>query len=115
MNFDEYQRATATTAVYPKLGMYGYREVGWVYPGLKLSGEAGEVSEIIGKMVRDDRLDVVPEKLEKIKKELGDVLWYVSQIATELKLSLDDIATTNIEKLKDRKERGVLHGSGDER
>ena len=54
-------------------------------------------------------------KKEEIRKELGDVLWYISQIANELKIPLDEVAEFNIEKLKDRMERGKLHGSGDNR
>jgi NTP pyrophosphatase (non-canonical NTP hydrolase) len=48
-------------------------------------------------------------------KELGDVLWYVSQLASELGLELEQIAQGNLEKLLSRQRRGVLSGSGDER
>jgi len=48
-------------------------------------------------------------------KELGDVLWYVAQLATELELDLDEIAHANLDKLLSRQQRGVLSGSGDER
>jgi NTP pyrophosphatase (non-canonical NTP hydrolase) len=48
-------------------------------------------------------------------KELGDVLWYVAQLASELGLELEDIARENLEKLSSRQRRGVLSGSGDER
>ena len=55
------------------------------------------------------------ETLQGISKELGDVLWQLSAVATGFGLSLGDIAKENIAKLKDRQERKVLEGSGDER
>jgi NTP pyrophosphatase (non-canonical NTP hydrolase) len=109
MTFDEYQRETGKTAVYPKL-MHGS-----VYPALGLAGEAGEVAEKVKKLVRDDEGKVSDDKLNDVKKELGDVLWYVSQIATEFSLNLDEIAEANISKLKDRAKRGKIKGSGDNR
>jgi len=48
-------------------------------------------------------------------KELGDVLWYLSQLSTELSISLEEVASLNIEKLISRKKRNKLHGSGDNR
>lgn len=109
MDFKKYQEKSRKTAVYPD------RDNNFIYPTLGLSGEAGEVSEKIKKVIRDKKGIVDDETREAIKKELGDVLWYVSQIATELKLSLDDIAEKNIEKLYSRMERGKLNGSGDNR
>jgi NTP pyrophosphatase (non-canonical NTP hydrolase) len=109
MNFEEYQKDSRRTALYPDLGK------NFVYPTLGLAGEAGEVAEKIKKVLRDDGGKVSDEKKQDITKELGDVLWYVSQIATELGLSLDDIAKLNIEKLLSRLERGQIKGSGDNR
>lgn len=109
MNFNEYQKESRKTALYPSVGG------NYVYPTLGLAGEAGEVAEKIKKVIRDDGGEVSGEKKREIKKELGDVLWYVAQIASELGLSLEDIAETNLEKLFSRKERGTLHGSGDSR
>lgn len=109
MTFDEYQRETAKTAIYPKL-MHGS-----VYPALGLAGEAGEVAEKVKKLVRDDEGIVSEDKLKDVKKELGDVLWYVSQVATEFELNLAEIAELNIAKLRDRATRGKLKGSGDNR
>lgn len=82
---------------------------------LGLGDEAGEVQAIFKKWIRDDMAD--PAKLDtlRLKKELGDVLWYVAVVAHDLGLSLDDIAQTNVDKLADRQERGVLGGSGDNR
>ena len=87
----------------------------FIYPTLGLASEAGEVAGKVKKIMRDDSGVVSDEKREDIKSELGDVLWYVSQCATEFGLSLDDIAQANIEKLFSRKDRGVLGGSGDGR
>lgn len=109
MELKEYQEKSRKTAVYPN------KNNNFIYPTLGLSGEAGEVSEKIKKVIRDKEGIIDDETREAIKKELGDVLWYVSQIATELGISLDDIAEKNIEKLYSRMERGKLNGSGDNR
>lgn len=106
MNFEEYQKRTDETAVYPK---------GIFYPVLGLGGECGEVQEKIKKIIRDKNGVVSDDDRLSLEKELGDVLWYVSQTATELELSLDEIAENNIRKLKSRMERNVIKGSGDER
>ncbi len=109
MNFKEYQEKSRKTAKYPDAGK------NYIYPTLGLAGEAGEVAEKIKKVIRDKGGQVNQETQDEIRKELGDVLWYVSQLATELGLSMDDIAEGNIKKLYDRMDRGVLGGSGDNR
>ena len=109
MELSDYQKKSRVTAKYPDAGK------NFVYPTLGLSGEAGEVAEKIKKVLRDAGGVVSEEKKLEIKKELGDVLWYVAQLATELGLDLDDIARANLEKLLSRMDRGVLHGSGDNR
>ena len=86
-----------------------------IYPVLELVGDSGEVAEKVKKILRDNQGIIEEEKRQEIKKELGDVLWYVAQIATELNLSLDEIADFNLEKLASRKKRNKLHGSGDNR
>lgn len=111
MNFKEYQKKSRKTAVYPKSK---YCE-GVFYPTLGLVGEAGEVAEKVKKTLRDDGGVITKEKKEDLKKELGDVLWYISQIATDLKLSLEDIAAANLEKLASRFKRRQIRGSGDNR
>jgi NTP pyrophosphatase (non-canonical NTP hydrolase) len=73
------------------------------------------VAEHAKKAIRDDGGQVTDERRAAMSKELGDVLWYVSQIASELGLDLDEIASANLEKLLSRQRRGVLSGSGDER
>lgn len=109
MTFEEYQKKSRKTAKYPDAGS------NFIYPTLGLVGETGEVAEKIKKVIRDDGGEILPEKRKEIEKELGDVLWYVTQLATELNFSLDEIAEKNIEKLYSRLERGTLGGSGDNR
>lgn len=108
-SFKEYQEQSKKTAMYPAIG----HKV--IYPVLGLSGEVGEISEKVKKIFRDKNGEFSVEDLELIKKELGDVLWYLSQIATELGISFEDIAKHNIEKLYSRLDRGVIKGNGDER
>lgn len=79
-------------------------------------GETGEVCEKIKKILRDKQRDFSnPEFLLAVKKELGDVLWYVANLAADLGIYMEDIAVTNIEKLRARKASGTLSGSGDNR
>jgi NTP pyrophosphatase (non-canonical NTP hydrolase) len=108
VELSEYQRLSRRTAEYP-------REAWLAYPALGLAGEAGEVAEHAKKAIRDDDGSVSETRRAAISKELGDVLWYVAQIATELDLELDQIAQENLDKLLSRQRRGVLSGSGDER
>jgi len=109
VNFDEYQEFCKNTAVYPKIGK------NFVYPLIGLQGEVGEVSEKIKKLFRDDGGKLTDEKRLEIGKELGDVMWYIAQLSTELGLKLSDVVKMNLAKLASRKERNVLHGSGDNR
>ena len=110
MSFNEYQNKTAKTAVYP-----GQRAVaGLAYCGLGL-GEAGEVQGKIKKVIRDDDGVLTNEAGAKIAAELGDLLWYISQTATEIGVKLEDVANGNLVKLASRHERGVIQGSGDDR
>ena len=108
MNFSDYQAGAAKTAVYPGRG-----EGNWIYPALGLAGEAGEICEKIKKCIRDDGGQMSDERRTLLAKELGDVLWYVATLASELGLSMDDIASGNLAKLAARKSAGTLHGSGD--
>ena len=108
MELSDYQARSRVTAEYP-------REAWLAYPALGLAGEAGEVAEHAKKAIRDDGGAVTGERREAMAKELGDVLWYVAQIASELGLELDDVAQGNLDKLLSRQRRGVLSGSGDER
>lgn len=108
--FDEYQAEALKTDRYPRVfGHHG--QMLPVYPAMAMCGEAGEFAEKIKKAWRDE----VP--LDKIlaMKELGDVLWYIAAAARELGCSLAIVARMNIDKLRSRRERGVLAGSGDDR
>jgi len=127
LTFDEYQKGADKTAIYPDLGD------NLVYPALKLAGEAGEVAEKIGKLIRDkgyrqgnNLLNPGPQSIledseelhdlkDNLTKELGDVLWYLAALASELGVNLSYVAQKNLDKLNSRKERGVLGGSGDDR
>lgn len=109
MTFSEYQSASRKTARYPVIGHP------IVYPALGLAGEAGEVAGKIKKIFRDKNGIIDDATLKAIQKELGDVLWYVSQLSTELGLTLEDVAALNIENLLSRLERGTIHGDGDDR
>ena len=86
-----------------------------VYPTLGLVNEAGEVAGKIKKIFRDKGGHISPGDREALKYELGDVLWYLTQICTELDLTLQEVATANIEKLYSRLERGQIRGEGDNR
>jgi len=108
ITFDHYQEIAATTAIYPK-------NIALLYLGLKLCGEAGEVSEQIAKAYRDDNGIITPQRSEKLLKELGDVLWYLSETARQLNMQLSHVAMTNHVKLADRQRRGALKGEGDNR
>jgi NTP pyrophosphatase (non-canonical NTP hydrolase) len=108
MELSEYQRQSRTTAEYP-------REAWLAYPALGLAGEAGEVAEHAKKAIRDDAGKISDERRAAMAKELGDVLWYVAQLASELELDLDQIAQGNLDKLFSRQARGVISGSGDNR
>ena len=105
MTFNEYQARAHALAFYPD-------NRGIEYVGLKLAGEAGEVAEKVGKMIRDGMPDNFPTE---IAKELGDVLWYVQEMAGINGYTLADVAEMNITKLESRKARGVLGGNGDNR
>jgi NTP pyrophosphatase (non-canonical NTP hydrolase) len=109
MDFDKYQKLARKTAVYPNIGN------NYIYPTLGLASEAGELAGKIKKIIRDDEGKITTEKKKEIKKELGDVLWYLAQLSTELKISFSKIAKENIIKLSSRKRRNKLHGSGDNR
>jgi NTP pyrophosphatase (non-canonical NTP hydrolase) len=108
MELADYQRRSRRTAEYP-------REAWLAYPALGLAGEAGEVAEHAKKAIRDDGGQISEERRAAMAKELGDVLWYVAQLASELGLDLETIAQGNLDKLLSRQRRGVLSGSGDER
>ncbi|HEX8735432.1 MAG TPA: nucleoside triphosphate pyrophosphohydrolase family protein [Pyrinomonadaceae bacterium] len=99
MNFEEYQAEAKQTALYPR------RLQNLEYPTLGLAGEAGEVANIVKKIQRDFGGEITAETRQKLKDELGDVLWYISACADELGLTLAEIAEFNVEKLAKRHHR----------
>jgi len=109
LTFSEYQEKAKETALYPNVGNNPY------YPTLGLTGEAGEISNKVKKIMRDKDGSIDDETRDDIKKELGDVLWYVAAVASEFGLNMGDIASKNYDKLKKRQEEGKIKGNGDNR
>lgn len=109
MDFHTYQQRSRATACYPDAG------VNPIYPTLGLCGEAGEVADKVKKVLRDQGGEFSAEVIAALQLELGDVLWYVAQLATELGLELDQVAQANLDKLASRSARNVISGSGDSR
>jgi NTP pyrophosphatase (non-canonical NTP hydrolase) len=106
MNINTYQQQASETAIYSnKL----------IYPTLGLAGEAGEIANKVKKVLRDNFGELEENVRQDLISELGDVLWYVAALATDLKVELSKVAEKNIEKLNSRKNRGVIGGSGDNR
>ena len=106
MELNEYQSKATKTAIYPK-------KMAIIYPALGLAGEAGEVADKVKKIIRDN--NTTDEFKLNIAAEIGDVLWYCAVLANDLGFDLAQIAETNLNKLADRQQRGVLQGSGDKR
>tara|TARA_Y100000816_G_C25963719_1_gene502862 strand:+ start:69 stop:398 length:330 start_codon:yes stop_codon:yes gene_type:complete len=109
MDFKTYQKKARTTAQYPDLGS------NYIYPTLGLVGEAGEVAEKVKKVIRDKKGIFDEDSRNAIKKELGDVLWYISNLCNEFNFELDSVAIKNLEKLQSRVSKGRISGSGDDR
>jgi len=109
MDFSDYQTRSRTTAQYPSIG----HPV--IYPTLGLANEAGEVAGKVKKIFRDKGGEINAETRETLASELGDVLWYLAQVCTELEISLDEVAEHNLAKLLDRQRRGKIRGDGDNR
>ena len=109
MDFNDYQQKSRAPAKYPAIGH------AVIYPTLGLVNEAGEVAGKIKKVFRDKSGEISAETREALKAELGDVLWYLAQTCTELDISLDEVAESNLTKLLDRQTRGKIQGDGDNR
>ena len=107
-DLDMYQKVAITTAIYP-------REQAIIYPTLGLTGEAGEVANKVKKIIRDGSDSKDERLVSEIKSEIGDCLWYIAVLASDFDIKLSDIASTNLEKLANRKKNGTIHGSGDNR
>lgn len=109
LTFKKYQKLSRKTAIYPNLGK------NFEYPTLGLIGEAGEVAEKVKKILRDKSGRIGTRDKKILVEEIGDVLWYLSNLTSELGLELGDIAEKNIQKLSSRILRGKLRGGGDKR
>lgn len=108
MTLNEYQEKALSTAIYSD----NYKII---YPTLGLTGEAGEVSDKVKKVLRDKDSDFDKETNKQIALELGDVMWYCATLANDLGYTLDDICQMNYDKLQSRKNRDAIHGNGDNR
>ena len=108
MTLNEYQKKALETAVYPQ-------EYKIIYPSLGLTGEAGECSDKVKKVIRDNGGQFTEEKRLELAKEIGDGMWYCATLSHDIGYTLDEIATMNYEKLSSRQKRGVINGSGDNR
>lgn len=106
LTLDEYQQLALETAIYPNP---------IIYPTLGLTGEAGEVSDKVKKVLRDNNSVFTDEKKLEIAKEIGDVLWYCATLSHDIGFKLSDIGKMNYDKLHSRQLRGKFHGSGDNR
>jgi NTP pyrophosphatase (non-canonical NTP hydrolase) len=113
IDFDDYEKIAMSTAEYPDVGD------NIVYPAMGCAGEAGEFADKIKKHWRNtgslSSANMTPEQRIAAAKELGDQLWYVNAAAKELGFSLHDIAKMNLQKLLDRRARGVIRSTGDNR
>lgn len=111
-SFNNYQRDIAPVAIYPEAGTGSMMALAYVGLGL---GEAGEIQGKIKKILRDNNGIIDDEVRLELAKEVGDLLWYVTRAAEELKYDLSEIAEMNVAKLQSRQARGVLGGNGDNR
>lgn len=103
LTMEQYQKQAEKTAIYKS-------EHAIIYPALGLAAEAGEVANKVKKIMRDGKFD-----RQAIADEVGDCLWYIAALCRDLNVDMADLAYKNLEKLNDRKNRGVLSGNGDKR
>lgn len=113
MNFDKYQKKAEEFDLFEN--SFDLKSPGFLEKILGLAGEAGEAADKVKKIIRDKGGYASEEDREAILKELGDVLWYVANVARYLGAPLSEVAEGNIQKLSSRKKRNKLHGEGDER
>ena len=107
-SFDDYQLIARTTARYPS-------DTGIAYCALGLNGEAGEVADQVKRIHRDDDGVLTDERRKKLIAELGEILWYLANLADELGVNLSEVAKGNLDKLKARVIRGRINGEGSDR
>ena len=113
MDLDKYQKRAAEYDLFETA--VDLKSPGFIEKILGLTGEAGETADKVKKILRDKGGYASEEDRAGLVKELGDVLWYVANIARYLGVPLSEIAKINIDKLSSRKKRNKLHGEGDER
>lgn len=113
LTLNAYQAETSVTAIYKQPV---------IYTALGLVSEAGEIAGKLKKIMRDYNISaddlchfLKDHQRAELAAEIGDVLWYCSQLSRDLNISLNEVATMNLEKLSSRKIRGTLGGSGDNR
>ncbi|HEY4487760.1 MAG TPA: nucleoside triphosphate pyrophosphohydrolase family protein [Candidatus Paceibacterota bacterium] len=111
MEFNEYQDLASQTADFTGRS----DEYKLMYTCMGLAGETGETIEKVKKVMRNNNGVMTEEQRDAIKLEIGDVLWYLSQVARFSGIALDDAAQANVEKLADRRARGVIRSEGDKR
>ena len=110
MDFNEYQQLAAKTAIYRETSQMWLPRV--MYCALGLASEAGEVAGQAKRIIRDDGGELNNARWRMIVEEIGDVLWYCAMLAQEIRVDLDTVAKQNLMKLRDRRQRGVIHGEG---
>lgn len=114
-----YLDETGKLNTYQILSRVTYREIrtdhAIIYPTLGLVNEAGEVAGKVKKIFRDEGGHITEQDRLAIKGELGDILWYLTQIASNLDLTLAEIADGNLVKIMTRYAKGMIGGSGDHR
>jgi NTP pyrophosphatase (non-canonical NTP hydrolase) len=113
ISFDAYQLATSDTAIYPGANEGTFEAINYCLVGA--AGEIGEIMNKWGKIIRDQSSEIDYDQRKDMGKEIGDVVWFLTRAADELGLPVEMILNENLEKLRSRKARGVLSGSGDNR
>jgi NTP pyrophosphatase (non-canonical NTP hydrolase) len=109
MNFKEYQETSE------QFNIFKDKDENFIYLVLGLLGESGEIAEKVKKILRDENNILTKEKKLELIKELGDVLWYISQLTIALDFNLEEVAIQNLKKLSSRSQRNKIKGDGDNR
>ena len=113
MNINEHQNETARYAIYPDCNTSNFREYYYLTGGI--AEELGEVVSIINKSYRRGHTSLNDIELSRLRKEIGDVYWYLNRLCTALNFHCSDVLEDNAKKLADRAERKVIDGEGDSR
>lgn len=116
MEMNRYQVLTGVTAIYERPSLEACGQMGpLLYTILGLNGEAGELANKVKKILRDNKGVITEDLRVELRKEIGDCLWYISELAAQLGTTLDIVADENVRKLQRRQSKGTLQGSGDSR